>query len=90
MGGSFSTSEHVSMGTNQSFRIETKRFDIALEEGKPIQVKIKESGKHHICSVSLDKDGVRWLAKCIEENVMRESEPSLIRTLRENTHGFVI
>lgn len=64
------------MGIIRSFRIEAKRFDIALEEGKSIQVKIKESGKHHICSVYLGKDGAQWLSKSVEENLTREGEPS--------------
>jgi hypothetical protein len=90
-GGSFSTSKSLlSMGTIRSFRIEAKRFDIYLEVGNTKQVKIKESGKQHVNSVYLSKDGVRWLSKCVEEHVTREGEPSFLRTYRENDQGYVI
>ncbi len=90
-GGSFSTSKPLfSMGTIRSFRIEAKRFDISLEVGNTKQVKIKESGKQHVNFVSLSKDGVRWLSKCVEEHVTREGEPSFLRTYRENDQGYVI
>ena len=78
------------MGTIRSFRIEAKRFDISLEVGNTKQVKIKESGKQHVNSVYLSKDGVRWLSKCVEEHVTREGEPSFLRTYRENDQGYVI
>ena len=77
------------MGIQRSFRIEAKRFDISLEDGNPVQVKIKESGKRHLCSVHLSKDGARWLAKGVEENITREGDPSFLRTYRENDQGFV-
>jgi hypothetical protein len=77
------------MGIQRSFRIEVKRFDISLEDGSPVQVKIKESGKRHLCSVHLSKDGAWWLAKGVEENITREGDPSFLRTYRENDQGFV-
>ena len=79
-----------SMEIQRSFRIEAKRFDITLEDGGPVQVKIKESGKRHLCAVYLSKDGARWLAKGVEENIMREGDPSFLRTYHENDQGFVI
>lgn len=78
------------MGINRAFRIEAKRFDIFLEDGKSVQVRIKESGKHHTCSVCIRKDGAQWFAKCMEENITREGEQSFICTLRENDNGFVV
>ncbi len=78
------------MGTICSFRIEAKRFDISLEAGNAKQVKIKESGKQHVYSVYMSKEGVRWLSKCVEEHATREAEPSFLCTYRENNLGFVI
>ena len=79
-----------SMGTICLFRIEAKRFDISLEAGNTKQVKITESGKQHVCSVYLSKEGVWWLSKCVEEHVTREGEPSFLHTYRENDQGFAI
>ena len=79
----------ISMGYNRSFRI-AKRFDIGLEDGQSVQVRIRESEKRHVCSVCIGKDAARWLIKCVEENIIREGESSFIRTFRENELGFVI
>jgi hypothetical protein len=78
------------MGAPRSFRIEAKRFDIALEDGRPVQVKITESGKRQVCSVHMSKDGAWWVAKGVEENIVREGDPSFLRTYRENDQGLVI
>ena len=90
MGGSFSSFNLIPMGHHRSFRIESKQFDIALEGGGPFQIKITERGKHHTASILLGRDGARWLAKCVEENVTRAEDPSFIRTYREGEQGFVI
>jgi hypothetical protein len=78
------------MGHRRSFRIESKQFDIALEGGGSFQIKITECGKRHTVSILLGRDGARWLAKYVDENVMRVEDPSFIRTYRESEQGFVI
>ena len=78
------------MGPRRSFRIESKQFDIALEGGGSFQIKITEHGKRHTVSILLGRDGARWLAKCVDENVMGVEDPSFIRTYRESEQGFVI
>ena len=78
------------MGIQRSFRIEAKRFDITLEDGRPVQVKIKESGKRYVWSIYFSKEGARWFARSLEENITREGDPSFIRTYREHDQGFVI
>jgi hypothetical protein len=78
------------MGHRRSFRIESKQFDIELEGGGSFQIKITERGKRHTVSILLGRDGARWLAKCVDENVMRVEDPSFIRMYRESEQGFVI
>ena len=78
------------MGIPRSFRIEAKRFDIALKDGRPVQVEITESRKRHVCSIYLSKDGAWWFAKGVEENIIREGDPSFLRTYHENDQGLVI
>jgi hypothetical protein len=38
----------------------------------------------------MGKDGARWLGKCIEENIVRETEQVFIHTFRESDKGYVI
>lgn len=78
------------MVSQRSFRIEAKTFVISLEGGGAAQVKITERGKLHNHAVSVGKEGARWLAKCVEDNVTREADKSFIRTYREKDQRFVI
>jgi hypothetical protein len=49
------------MGGKRSFRIESKRFDLALEDGGTHQVKISKSGRYHCCNVYKGREGTKWL-----------------------------
>uniref|UniRef100_A0A2N9FXG6 Uncharacterized protein n=1 Tax=Fagus sylvatica TaxID=28930 RepID=A0A2N9FXG6_FAGSY len=78
------------MGGVRSFRIEFKRFDL-IREGDGIDlVSLIESGRYMRHSVSMGKEGARWLAKCIEVNIARETERAFIRMFKEGDKGYVI
>jgi hypothetical protein len=49
------------MGGTRSFRIESKRFDLVMEVGSTVPVKLFERGKYHMCLVFIGKEGARWL-----------------------------
>ncbi len=78
------------MGGIRSFRIEYKRFDLSKEGDGIDSVSLFESGRYMRHSVSMGKKGARWLGKCIEENIARETEQAFIRTFRESDKGYVI
>jgi hypothetical protein len=78
------------MGGVRSFRIEFKRFDL-IREGDGIDlVSLIESGRYMRHSISMGKEGAQWLAKCIEENIARETERAFNRTFKEGNKGYVI
>ena len=78
------------MGGVRSFRIESKRFDFIREGDGIDSVSLIESGHYMRHSVSMGKEGARWLRKCIEENIAREMEKAFIHTFRESDKGYVI
>lgn len=78
------------MASQHSFRIEAKTFIISLEGGGAALVKIIERVKLYNHSVFMSKEGARWLAKCVEDNITREADKSFICTYREKDQGFVI
>jgi exosome complex RNA-binding protein Rrp4 len=78
------------MGGKQSFRIESKRFDLVLGEKGPNHVKFTEIGKHHQCDIFNGTEGAIWLGRCIEENITREREQTFIRTQGEHNKTYVI
>ena len=78
------------MGGVRSFRIESKRFDLIREGDGIDSVSLFESGRFTRHSVFMGKDRARWLGKCIEENVVRETEQAFVRTFRESDKGYVI
>uniref|UniRef100_A0A2N9I574 Reverse transcriptase domain-containing protein n=1 Tax=Fagus sylvatica TaxID=28930 RepID=A0A2N9I574_FAGSY len=69
------------MGDRCSFRIESKRFDLVWVNDGTKQVRISEKGSYHRSIVYMGKEGVRWLGRCMEENIVREGEKAFIRTL---------
>jgi hypothetical protein len=75
----------------RSFYIESKRYDFVVEGGRgPSSVKLFERGHHRMNSVFTGKEGARWLARAIEENIVREEAPAFVRTFREHDKGYVI
>ena len=38
----------------------------------------------------MGKDGMQWLGRCIDKNIVREGEKAFIRTLREHGKTFII
>uniref|UniRef100_A0A2N9GUN7 Reverse transcriptase domain-containing protein n=1 Tax=Fagus sylvatica TaxID=28930 RepID=A0A2N9GUN7_FAGSY len=73
------------MGDRCSFRIESKRFDLVWVNDGTKQVRISEKGSYHRSIVYMGKEGVRWLGRCMEENIVREGEKAFIRTLETET-----
>ena len=78
------------MGGVRSFHIESKRFDLIREGDGIDSVSLFESGRFTRHSVFMGKDRARWLGKCIEENVVRETEQAFVRTFRGSDKGYVI
>lgn len=76
------------MGGKRSFRIESKRFDLALEDGGTHQVKISESGRYHCCNVYMGREGTKWLGWSLEENIARGGEQAFVRTRSENRKTY--
>jgi hypothetical protein len=78
------------MGGVRSFRIESKRFDLIREGDGVDAVSLLETGRYMRHLVTMGKAGARWLGKCIEENIVRETEQAFVRTFREQDKGYVI
>uniref|UniRef100_A0A2N9IY01 Reverse transcriptase domain-containing protein n=1 Tax=Fagus sylvatica TaxID=28930 RepID=A0A2N9IY01_FAGSY len=78
------------MGDRRSFRIESKRFDLVRENDGTKQVRISEKGFYHQSIVYMGKEGVQWLGRCMDENIVREGERAFTRTLREHGKTFII
>ena len=78
------------MGGVRSFRIESKRFDLIREGNGVDAVSLLEIGRYMRHLVTMGKEGARWLRKCIEENIVRETENAFVRTFREQDKGYVI
>ena len=77
------------MGDRQSFRIESKRFDLVLGNVGRNQFRMSERSTYHCSMIYMSKEGARWLGRCVEENVVREGEKAFVRTLREHDKTFV-
>ena len=78
------------MRGKQSFRIESKRFDLVLGEKGLNPVKFTEIRKHHRCDIFTGREGAIWLGRCVEENITRESEQAFIRTRGEHNRTYII
>jgi hypothetical protein len=71
------------MGGVRSFRIESKRFDLIREGDGLDSVSLIESRRYKRHSVSMGKEGARWLRRCIEENIReKQSRRSFVRLER--------
>ncbi len=77
------------MGDRQSFRIESKRFDLVLGYVGRNQFRMSERSTFYRSMIYMSKDGAWWLGRCVEENVAREGEKVFVRTLREHDKTFV-
>ena len=78
------------MGGVRSFRIESKRFDLIREGDGLDVVSLLESRRYMRHLVTMGKEGARWLGKCIEENIVRETEQAFVRMFSEQDKGYVI
>ena len=78
------------MGGVRSFRIESKRFDLIREGDGVDAVSLLEIGRYMRHLVTMGKEGALWLGKCIEENIVRETEQAFVCTFREQDKGYVI
>ena len=78
------------MGDRRSFRIESKRFDLVRENDGTKQFRISEKGSYHWSIVYMGREGVQWLGRCMDENILREGERAFTRTLREHGKTFII
>ena len=80
----------VGMGDRRSFRIESKRFDLVWVNDGTKQVRISKKSSYHRSIIYMGKEGIRWLERCMDENIVREGEKAFIRTLREHGKTFII